>query len=327
MLTVGAIAHSIDRPLNWNTKMTASDAEQSNPLLAISNNLADIVSQTEQSIVAVHGRRMGFSGVHWRSGIVVTVDHAISREETIRVMLPDQRPVAATLIGRDPSTDLAVLKIENACPVATLEASETLKVGQMVMAIGRGDSGVGASLGVIGSLGGTWRTWHGGRVDQFVRPALHLYPGASGGALVNVAGRVIGINTAAPRRMTLTIPTATVNRVVDQLMQTGRVARGYLGVGMQPVRLPELLTRSLNLPNESGVLIMSIEPGSPADQAGVLIGDIVVALAGVPVGDVDEIHAMLDADQVGNPLATQIIRGGNLSELSITVGERPVQGA
>jgi S1-C subfamily serine protease len=304
-----------------------SQPEATSPLLAISNNLADIVSQTEPSIVAINGRRMGFSGVHWRSGIVVTVDHAISREESIQVTFPDQRTGKATLIGRDPSTDLAVLRLESSFPTANLEETEPLKVGQMVMAIGRGDSGISASLGVIGSLGGTWRTWHGGQIDQFVRPSLHLYPGAAGGVLVNARGQVIGINSAAPRRMTLTIPTATVNRVVNQLLQKGRVARGYLGVGMQPVRLPESQTRSLNLSNESGVLIMSIEPGSPAEQSGLLIGDIVVAMASIPIGDVDEIHALLDADQIGKPLATQIIRGGQLTELSITVGERPAKEA
>jgi serine protease DegQ len=254
MLNDRPIAHPISIYRIRKNSMIASDSQpgQGNPLLALSNNLADIVAQTESSIVAINGRRMGFSGVHWRSGVVVTVDHAISREESIRVTLPDQRTVAATLVGRDPSTDLAVLKLESAFPTAPLEASETLKVGQMVLAIGRGDSGVSASFGVIGSLGGTWRTWHGGRVDQFIRPALQLYPGASGGALINANGQVVGINTAAPRRITLTIPTATVNRVVNQLLQTGRVARGYLGVGMQPVRLPELLTRSLNHEHRSG---------------------------------------------------------------------------
>jgi serine protease DegQ len=305
--------------------MTSEHSTEQSPLITISNNLAEIVEQTEKSVVAINGRRMGFSGVHWRSGVIVTVDHAISREESIRVTLPDQRTVTAALIGRDPSTDLAVLRLEELLPVVHLEASEPLKVGQMVMAIGRGESGVSASLGVIGALGGTWRTWHGGRVDQFVRPSLQLYPGASGGALVNAAGQVIGINTDAPRRMALTIPTATVNRVVNQLLQTGRVARGYLGVGMQPVRLPELLTRSLDLPNESGVLIMSVESGSPAEQAGMLIGDIVVKLAEIPVGDVSEIHALLDAEQVGQPLAAQVIRGGQLTMLSIIVGDRPAR--
>jgi S1-C subfamily serine protease len=143
-----------------------SQPEAASPLLAISNNLADIVSQTEPSIVAINGRRMGFSGVHWRSGIVVTVDHAISREESIQVTFPDQRTGKATLIGRDPSTDLAVLRLESSFATANLEETEPLKVGQMVMAIGRGDSGISASLGVIGSLGGTWRTWHGGQCLQ-----------------------------------------------------------------------------------------------------------------------------------------------------------------
>ena len=301
-------------------------SQQSSPLLALSNNLAEIVEQTGQFVVAIGGRRMGFSGVHWRSGIVVTVDQAIQREETLKVTLPDDRTVSATLVGRDPGTDLAVLRLEDSLPTAPV-GSDPLKVGQMVMAIGRGDSGVSASLGVVGALGGTWRTWQGGRVDQFVRPSLLLYPGAAGGALVNATGQVVGINTTAQRRLTLTIPAATVDRVVNQLLHTGRVARGYLGVGMQPVRLPEGLTRSLSLTSSGGVLIVSIESGSPADQAGLMIGDIVIALAGAPVSDVGEIHALLDFDRIGQPLTAQILRGGSLTELSLIVGERPAQEA
>lgn len=309
--------------------MTNSGSENASILLEFSNNLADIVEESGRSVIEVNGRRrMSSSGVHWRQGIIVTTDHALSREEEIIVTLPNEQTITATLIGRDSSTDLAVLKTpEIELPVANLADATTLKVGHLVLAIARSsDNGLSASLGVISTLGGTWRTWGGGRIDQFIRPSLMLYPGFSGGPLVDTQGRVVGINTIAPRHVTLTIPTVTVNRIIDQLLQTGSIKRGYLGLGMQPVQLPESLTRSLNLSTNGGVLIVSIEPNAPADKAGVLIGDILVALNGNSINDVSDVHDLLDPEKVGQPLTAQIIRGGNLMEVTIIVGSRPKRG-
>lgn len=305
--------------------MTVSSSE-SNLLLAFSNQLADAVEQAGRSVVAVNARRrMSSSGVYWRSGIIVTADHAIHRDEEITVVFPDGRTVTATLAGRDSGTDLALLKVPEAdLPTVEINDPSLLRAGQIILAIARsGEGAISTSMGVISSIEGTWRTWHGGRIDQFIRPSLMLYPGFSGGPLVDAEGRVIGINIAGPRRMTLAIPTATVNRVVEQLLQTGRVARGYLGLGMQPVRLPESLARSLNLTKSGGVIVVSIEPDGPGDQAGVLLGDIVTALDGQSITDVGDVHRMLDPDRVGQPLTTQLVRGGTLIEVTITVGERP----
>lgn len=302
--------------------MTASE---SSALGALSHDLAASIAQAGRSIVAVNGRRrFSSSGVHWQPGIIVTSDHAVRREEELTVTLPDGSTVAATLVGRDGGTDLAVLRLESA-DFATAEIGDTalLQVGNVVLAIARSaESGVNASMGVVSALGGSWRSWHGGRIDQFVRPDLTLYPGFSGGALVDIQGCVVGINTSGPRHMVLTIPVTTVNRVVGQLLQGGRVARGYLGLGMQPVRLPESLKRLLNLPG-GGVIVVSVEAEGPGDRAGVLIGDILVALAGQPINDVQDVLAMLDPDRVNQPLPTQIVRGGTAIELTITVGERP----
>ncbi len=305
--------------------MSSSSSETESALLALSNNLADTVEQAGRYVVTVNARsRTSSSGVHWRQGIVVTADHAIKREEEITVTLSGDRTVAATLIGRDPSTDLAVLKLPDVdLPVAELGDSSSLKVGHLVLAIGRGsESGLSTSMGVISALGGPWQSWYGGLIDQFVRLDLTLYPGFSGGPLVVPPGRVVGINTSGPRRTVLTIPASTVNRVVDQLLEKGRIARGYLGLGMQPVRLPESLTTILNLSSVGGVIVVNVEPNGPADRAGVLLGDVLVALNGKPVSDTGDIQAMLGSQSVGETLNAQIVRGGVLVDVAIAVGER-----
>jgi S1-C subfamily serine protease len=295
-------------------------------MLAFSNNLADAVERAGRCIVTVNARsRMSSSGIHWRRGVVVTSDETIKREEEITVGLPDGRTVPATLVGRDPSTDVAVLKLQDVeLPVAELGDTSTLKVGHLVLALGRGsESGLSASMGVVSALGGAWRSYYGGAIDQFVRLDLTLYPGFSGGPLVEVTGRVVGMNTSGPRHTALTIPTSTVNRAIDQLLQKGWIARGYLGVGMQPVRLPETLKSSLNLSASGGVIVVNVESSGPADKAGVLIGDVVVAIDGTPVSDTGDVQAILGPDSVGKTLRAQIVRGGALVEVAIAPGERP----
>ncbi len=314
--------------------MSSSSSEMSGGLLALSNNLADAVEQAGRCVVAINARasyrgasltRMSSSGIHWRQGIVVTSDETIKREEDITIGLPDGRTVSATLVGRDPSTDVAVLKLQNVeLPVAELGDTSTLKVGHLVLALGRGsESGLSASMGVVSTVGGAWRSYYGGSIDQFVRLDLTLYPGCSGGPLVDVTGRVVGMNTSGPRHTVLTIPTSTINRVVDQLLQKGRIARGYLGVSMQPVRLPETLKTTLNLSSVGGVIVVNVESNGSADKAGLLIGDVLIAIEGTPVNDTSDVLAMLGPQSVGKTLNVQIIRGGELVEVAIVPGERP----
>lgn len=302
-----------------------ASTEMSSTLLALSNNLADAVEQASHVVVAVNARqRMSSSGVYWQQGVVVTADHTVKRDEEITVTLSDNRNVSATLVGRDSSTDLAVLKLSEALPTAEICDASSLKVGHIVLALGHSGDGISASYGVISALGGAWRTWSGGQLDQFVRPDLRLYPGFSGGPLVDTSGRVIGINTTGlARRMDVVIPSATINRVVDQLLATGRIARGYLGVGMQPVRLPDSLKNKLNLPALGGVIVVNVESDGPAEKAGVLIGDVLIALDGTSVSDTGDVLAMLVSERVGKTINAQIIRGGTSIEVAIAVGERP----
>lgn len=310
--------------------MASTSMETGSVLLSLSNNLADAVAQAGQATVLVNARqRHPASGVLWRPGVIVATDHTVERDDDITVTLPDGTSVPATLAGRDPSTDIAILKVDAGnLPTAIVGDSAALKVGQMALAVGRlAEGGIATSLGVVSALGGAWNTWRGGQVDQFIRADVTLYPGFSGGPLVNAAGEIVGINTSGlSRNMGLTIPATTVNRVVDQLLTKGHIARGYLGVGLQPVRLPDTLKTALGTTSEAGLIVVSTESGGPAEQAGMLIGDILVALGGTPVTDTDAVQAALGANQIGSALAAKIGRGGAPLELTITVGERPQRG-
>jgi S1-C subfamily serine protease len=304
----------------------ANSATTASTLLALSNDLADAVARAGQSIVAVNARpRIPSSGVHWREGLIVTAEHTVQRDEEISIILPDGKKEKAELVGRDSSTDLALLKISGANPpLAEVGDATELKIGHLALAVARpGERGLSASLGVVSALSGSWRTWGGSRIDQFIRLDLSIYPGFSGGALVDARGRVAGIITSGPRNSVMAIPAATVNRVLEQLSSKGRIARGFLGLGMQPVRLPDALKGSLNLQGNGGVIIVEVKSGGPADNAGALIGDVLVELEGRPISEPGDVHAALDPEQVGKTLKAKFVRAGARIELSIVVGERP----
>src|SRR5438309_8469827 len=293
----------------------------------LSSELASIAEGTGGAVGGVHaGGRMPASGIEWREGIVVTADHAIRREAEIKVIGAEGKTVSAALSGRDSSTDLAVLKIgESGNAIADFAESTGLQLGQVVLALGRSWRGnLVASAGIIGGLSGEWRTPRGGLLDQHIRLDLSLYPGLSGGPLVNGQGKIVGINTRglAPGRA-LTIPVLTVNRVVDELLEKGHIARPYLGLAMQPVAIPEALRSKLKSETTSGLLVIHVEPGGPADKAGVLLGDVLTALQGKPLGELDTIQDLLGSAKVGERIGATAIRGGAPIQLSLTLGERP----
>lgn len=299
----------------------AGGMESTNSLLELSNELARSVEIGEQSVVAVHGRpHVPSSGILWRAGVIVTTDHTLKRDEDLTVTLADGRNLPATLAGRDAGTDLAVLRLgDQGIGDAAKTASEaSLKAGNLVLALGRrGGSGVSVSFGVISAISGAWRTWRGGQIERFIRPDINIYTGFSGGALVDVEGRIIGLNTSGlTRGMGVTIPALTVSRIADELLSRGRVRRGFLGVGMHPVELPG---------NREGLVILSLEPNGPAAQAGIVVGDVLLALSGEAVADTDAVQSHLGPESVGKPLEVEILRGGAPMKIGVTPAERPVR--
>jgi S1-C subfamily serine protease len=302
-------------------------ASASDTLTGLSNDLAEAVATVGRSVVAIHARRrIPSSGVVWSSGVVVAANHTINRDEDITLTLPSGESAAATLAGRDPSTDLAVLRTEANLPAAERADASHLQPGRLVLAVGRPGRQVTAALGVISAVGGEWRSWHGGRIDRFVRLDLSIYDGFSGGPLAEAGGRVLGINSSGlARALALTIPAATVDRVVAELVRKGHVSRGYLGVAVQPVQLPEAMRRKLDLPGSMGLVVVNLEPGGPAERAGLFLGDIILGLDGREVGDPTDLVALLGSEGVGREANLRILRAGETKSIGVTIGERPAR--
>jgi len=299
-------------------------------LQSLSTELADAVESAGRAVVAIHARRrIPASGVHWRAGVVVATHHTINRDDNITVTLPDGTTAPATLAGRDPSTDLAVLKLAaQNLSTATLRSDTPPTVGELVIALGRPGPSVTASWGVVSRVDGPWRTWHGAEIDSLLRLDVAIYDGFSGGPLIDAAGRVLGINTSAlARGVPVTIPVATVERVVTELLERGSIRRAYLGIGTQPVRVPASLARKVELKSDVALLIVSLESGGPADRDGLLLGDVLLELDGTPVSDPTDVLAQLGGDRVGRPIAARVIRGGQVKTLQVTPGERPTSRA
>jgi S1-C subfamily serine protease len=292
-------------------------------LQALSNDLAAAVERAAPSVLAVNGReRTPSSGVLWRKGVVVTADHTLKRDDDVTVTPLGGKPLPATVAGRDPGTDLAVLKVADLdSPEAETGDPASLKVGHLVVAVGRGPN---ASLGVISSLNGPWRTWRGGLVDQLVRLDLSIYTGFSGGPLIDAQGRVLGVNTSGlSRGGGLTVPVSTVNRVVEELLAKGRIARGYLGIGMQAVRLSDSVRSRAGINSQAGLIVLSVEPGGPADAGGVLLGDVLIGIDSTDLLDTDDLQIALGSDRIGKAAKLRVIRGGSVVEIPVVIGERP----
>ncbi|MEM7555107.1 MAG: trypsin-like peptidase domain-containing protein [Cyanobacteria bacterium P01_A01_bin.84] len=298
------------------------------PLQALSNNIAEIVASSGKAIVSVNtNRRFPPSGIHWRDSIIVTSDESLKRYDDITVTLANGTKESVLLLGRDPTTDIAVFKLENSdIPVATIGDAATLKVGNLVLALARSVSGdIRAAMGALSLVDGAWKSMSGGSIDQFIRPDIVLYPGFSGGALVDCSGNIVGMNTSGRRGTALTIPASTINRVVEQLVTKGRIPRGYLGLGMQPVKLPNNLKKSLDLTSNGGVIVVNVEAHGAAEDAGILLGDILISFDGISVEDTNNIMSLLnDSSCVGKSVKVQLVRGGELIELDLIVGERTI---
>jgi S1-C subfamily serine protease len=295
-------------------------AESTNPLAAFSEQTAQLVERVAQSVVAVHGGGRA-SGIHWRPGVIVTAEEILERDEDIGLTLPGGRQVAATLAGRDPSTDVAVLRFQPDGLPAAETATAALRAGNVALAIGNHEGAAIASLGIVAFVGAAWQSWRGGTIDSLLRLDLSLNRFAEGGALVDVTGRVLGMTVFGPRRRVLAIPSSTVDRAVDQLLSKGHIARGYLGAGLQNVRLGG---GSKHAEVSHGILVVSTDPEGPATRAGLVVGDIITAWNGKPVVRVREVMRLLGPDSVGTSVDLQLLRAGAPTNIKVTIGERPL---
>jgi S1-C subfamily serine protease len=295
-------------------------------LAALSADLSAAVAAAAASVAYVdaHPRRDA-SGIVWDEHHVVTVDHAIDREEDIELLLADGATARAALVGRDASTDVALLRTDSHLKPARRADVSGLAVGNLVLAVGRDeDAMTGASFGIVSALDGPWRTWRGGDVDRFVRPDLSVFPAFSGGPLVDVAGAVVGMNTwGLSRRTALTLPVTTLERIVRELGASGRIRRGYLGVALQTVRLPQALRAAYGLSQGTGAIVVDAAPDGPAERAGITIGDLLVALGGVTIEDSEDLQRALGSATVGATKKLRVIRGNEAREVEVTLAERP----
>jgi S1-C subfamily serine protease len=289
-----------------------------------SEGLSTAVEKAGASTVTVDARkRYPASGIAYADDLVLTADHVVTREENIKIFLPDGKSLTATIAGRDPGSDLAVLRLPEKA-LSAAKTSDQVKVGQLVLALGRPNSeGMQASWGIVTSISGPTRTHRGGMLDEYIRTETTPYPGFSGGPLVNAEGEVLGLNTSGlTRGSSLTIPLSVAWRVAEALATHGSVKRGYLGVRTQPVEISEAARQALKREQENGLLVLWLEEDGPAAKSGLLVGDILVAISGQPVGDPDDLFSALNSDTVGKAVAVEVLRGGRPETVSVTVGER-----
>jgi S1-C subfamily serine protease len=285
---------------------------QTSALVSLSDEIATTVERVAASVVAVEGRsRLGSSGFFIRPDLVLTADHALESDE-IEIVRAGGKEERVTIAGRDPSTDLALLRTSAPGAPLAFAGDAALRVGAIALAVARDDDGdVAATMGVISAVGAAWRTWQGGQIDRFVRADLSFYPRFSGSPLLDAGGQVVGMNTGGlSRRQAMTVPATTIARIVETLVtRGGRIPRGYLGVALQRVT--------------GGAIVLGVEPSSPADMAGIIVGDIIAAIGGQPIADADDVHAQLGAGTLGRGLAIDVIRGGAPRALEAVIGERP----
>src|SRR5512134_2432313 len=268
-------------------------------LVELSDALADAAEKAGKATVLVNARRrMPASGIAYAPDLILTADHVIEREEDITVTLANGTEVKAQVAGRDAGTDLAVLKLERAAATPAEATKTPARLGQIALVLGRpSPNGIEASLGTVSALGGPIRTGRGGMLERYIRTDSISYPGFSGGPLVAADGTVLGINTSGlTNGAAITIPAGIAWKIADALVKDGRIKRGYLGIRSQPVEIPDASQKSLKREQATGLLIVGVENNSPASKDGLMVGDILVAVAGTPVHHHDELFTRLNGD-------------------------------
>jgi S1-C subfamily serine protease len=294
-------------------------------LVELSDALADAAEKAGKATVLVNARRrMPASGIAYASDLILTADHIVEREEDIKVILADGTEVPAKVAGRDAGSDLAVLRLEGAAVTAAEVTKAPARLGQIALVLGRpSPDGIEASLGTVSAIGGPVRTGRGGMLERYIRTDSISYPGFSGGPLVAADGTVLGINTSGLTNGTaITIPADIAWKIADALVKNGRIKRGYLGIRSQTVEIASASQKALQREQATGLLIVGVENDSPASRGGFIVGDILVAVAGLAVLHHDELFTRLDGDVAGRSTPIEILRGGQPLTLNVQVGER-----
>ena len=297
----------------------------------LSQSLIELVAKAASGVVAVKtAPHKVVSGVVLRNDLIAVADHSLRREGRVKVQSHDGSQYAGEVAGRDPSLDAAIVRVEGAhlTPLTAVDPG-SLKTGALAAVIGMTmDVGPSASLGILGAVSGNRRTWRGGTLDHFFRLDVNLYPSQLGAAVVDGNGHLIGLATPGLlRHSSVAVPVITLNRIVDEIIKEGRVRHGYLGIGLQPVAIPAHLREKLGLNTEVGLILLSIEPDSPAHLAALQLGDILLSLNEQPVGEVEDLQAMLRGEAIGKALQLKLLRGGELLQTQVTVAERPKKGS
>ena len=295
-------------------------------LSELSSQLASAVESAGRSIVAVHARRrIPSSGILWRDGVIVSASHTVRSDGEISVSLPNGDTAKATIAGRDSATDLIVLRLKGGAraKAAPRADASALRVGSLVLAVGRPGKNVSASFGIISAIGEGWRTWQGARIDRVLRLDLAVYDGFSGGPLVDASGGVLAINNSALARGTpLALPAQAVDRVVDELLDRGHVRRPFIGVAVQPVALSAAVAKQHQLAGDAGLLVISIADESPAEKGGLLLGDVLLEAGTQMLARPDDLLDALSATPHGSSINLKVLRGGAAKTISITPADR-----
>jgi S1-C subfamily serine protease len=290
----------------------------------LSKSFSGAIDALKDSVVAIQtGRNSTCSGVVWRPGVVVTTHHGLFHRDGIKVHHAGDL-LSADLIGGDPTTDLAVLRVSSSKLSPVKSTNDRVSVGELVLSVGRSRLGdLSASCGIIARTGDAWRTWRGGRIDRLIRPDVQLYVGQSGSALVNEQHQVLGINSPAlARQAVITIPTQTIDRIADAILEHGHVPRPFLGIAMQAVAIPESARSLFPADSEQALLVMHLEPKAPAALAGVMVGDLIVSANGDSIDNIRDFLHWLSALRIGDTISLVVIRGGLKIDLKVTVADR-----
>ncbi|HEY8164443.1 MAG TPA: trypsin-like peptidase domain-containing protein [Gemmatimonadaceae bacterium] len=305
--------------------MSAQKSGSSSTLQELSSQLAAAVETAANFVVSIHARRrIPSSGIVWRDGVVVSASHTVRRDDEIPVTLPSGESVVAKVAGRDSATDLVALRVDGTkSHIAPRADASSLRVGSLVLAVGRPGRDVSASFGIVSAIGQGWRSWQGARIERVLRLDVAVYDGFSGGPLVDPSGAVLGLNNSALARGTpLALPAAAVDKVLDELLERGHVRRPFIGVAVQPVELSESVVKQHELGGGASLLIVSIADSSPAEKAGLMLGDVMLEASGNALKGPDDLVDALSTVAKNGVVTVKFLRGGTIKTATITPADR-----